>query len=220
MWDQIFSIEPTVGKKKKYDHKIDVYSFSIVLWELMTNETPFKGRNSIMVAYATAKVSQKVSISEVIIILRSIVKYYAYILWGFFFFFLVLWQKMRPGLEGIPKEIVPLLQSCWSEDPKSRPEFNDITEYLHTLYHNLYPPEVKVKPPTSKVFDIENPNESFNIFLNNAITDDNSDTNDNNEEDTPAEYDNQAQDQDQVPNNKPKSLFLRCFTCSKSHVSD
>ena len=40
-----------------------------------------------MVAYATAKVSQKVSISEVIIILRSIVKYYAYILWGFFFFF-------------------------------------------------------------------------------------------------------------------------------------
>lgn len=55
---QIFSMDPLpVGAKKQYDHKVDVYSFSIVLWELMTNQTPFKGRNNVMVAYATAKVS-------------------------------------------------------------------------------------------------------------------------------------------------------------------
>lgn len=40
--------------KKHYDHKVDVYSFSIVLWELLTNKAPFKGRDNMIVAYAAA----------------------------------------------------------------------------------------------------------------------------------------------------------------------
>ncbi|PIM99403.1 Tyrosine kinase [Handroanthus impetiginosus] len=55
MAPELFSVEALhVGVKKYYDHKVDVYSFSMVLWELLTNRTPFKGRNSIMVAYAAA----------------------------------------------------------------------------------------------------------------------------------------------------------------------
>uniref|UniRef100_A0A9I9CSP0 Protein kinase domain-containing protein n=1 Tax=Cucumis melo TaxID=3656 RepID=A0A9I9CSP0_CUCME len=56
MAPELFSIDPLpVGCKKCYDHKADVYSFSIILWELLTNKTPFKGRNDIMVAYAVSK---------------------------------------------------------------------------------------------------------------------------------------------------------------------
>ncbi|KAK9284327.1 hypothetical protein L1049_023498 [Liquidambar formosana] len=56
MAPELFSIETLQrGAKKHYDHKVDVYSFSMVLWELLTNRTPFKGRNNIMVAYAAAK---------------------------------------------------------------------------------------------------------------------------------------------------------------------
>lgn len=54
---QLFSVEDLrLGVKKHYDHKVDVYSFSMVLWELLTNHTPFKGRNNVMVAYAAAMV--------------------------------------------------------------------------------------------------------------------------------------------------------------------
>ena len=60
---QLFSTDPyaATGTRKRYDHKVDVYSFSIVLWELMANQTPFKGRNSMMVAYATSKVINSLS---------------------------------------------------------------------------------------------------------------------------------------------------------------
>ncbi|KAF8053544.1 hypothetical protein N665_1401s0005 [Sinapis alba] len=56
MAPEIFSHEALqVGEKKVYDHKVDVYSFAIVFWELLTNKIPFKGKNNIFVAYAASK---------------------------------------------------------------------------------------------------------------------------------------------------------------------
>ncbi|XP_077233262.1 serine/threonine/tyrosine-protein kinase HT1-like [Tasmannia lanceolata] len=42
------------GDKKHYDHKVDLYSFSIVLWELLTNRMPFEGMSNLQAAYAAA----------------------------------------------------------------------------------------------------------------------------------------------------------------------
>ncbi|KAJ0097581.1 hypothetical protein Patl1_28885 [Pistacia atlantica] len=56
MAPEIFSQDPIpIGVKKHYDHKVDVYSFAMVLWELLTNTVPFKGKESMSVAYAAAK---------------------------------------------------------------------------------------------------------------------------------------------------------------------
>ncbi|XWS33731.1 hypothetical protein CRYUN_Cryun22dG0108700 [Craigia yunnanensis] len=56
MAPELYSRDPLpIGAKKHYDHKVDVYSFSIVLWELLTNKAPFKGRDNVTVAYAAAK---------------------------------------------------------------------------------------------------------------------------------------------------------------------
>jgi serine/threonine protein kinase len=34
---------PEVALSKPYNHKVDVYSFAIILWEMLTFETPFQG---------------------------------------------------------------------------------------------------------------------------------------------------------------------------------
>lgn len=44
-------------------------------------------------------------------------------------------QNMRPCVDEFPAEILPLLQSCWAEDPKLRPEFTEITQTLTKLLH-------------------------------------------------------------------------------------
>ncbi|KAK1588408.1 hypothetical protein Q3G72_023015 [Acer saccharum] len=75
MAPELFSRDPIPnGVKKHYDHKVDVYSFAIVMWELMTNKVPFKGRDNISVAYAASK-NQRPSLEnlpeEVVTLLRS-----------------------------------------------------------------------------------------------------------------------------------------------------
>lgn len=52
------------GEKKHYDHKVDVYSFAIVLWELLTNRMPFEGMSNLQAAYAAAFKGTRPTLSE------------------------------------------------------------------------------------------------------------------------------------------------------------
>ncbi|KAJ7945816.1 Protein kinase [Quillaja saponaria] len=42
------------GEKKHYNHRVDAYSFAIVLWELLHNKLPFEGMSNLQAAYAAA----------------------------------------------------------------------------------------------------------------------------------------------------------------------
>ncbi|GLT29102.1 hypothetical protein SLA2020_039880 [Shorea laevis] len=42
------------GEKKHYNHKVDAYSFAIVLWELLHNKLPFEVMSNLQAAYAAA----------------------------------------------------------------------------------------------------------------------------------------------------------------------
>ncbi|KAI6695369.1 hypothetical protein NL676_023079 [Syzygium grande] len=101
MAPELYSTEPCPrGTKRHYDHKADVYSFSLILWELLTNKTPFHGRNTILAAYDTCR-------------------------------------NIRPSVEAIPQEIIPLLESCWAQDPTRRPEFAEVTGFLSGVLNKL-----------------------------------------------------------------------------------
>eukprot|EP00164_Ancoracysta_twista_P003560 GFYU01004753.1.p1 GENE.GFYU01004753.1~~GFYU01004753.1.p1 ORF type:complete len:479 (-),score=88.74 GFYU01004753.1:51-1487(-) len=45
---------PEVIRNEKYDEKVDVYSYGVVLWEMLTNKIPYTDKESVQVAVAVA----------------------------------------------------------------------------------------------------------------------------------------------------------------------
>ena len=54
MWQLYSTVTLRHGEKKHYNHKVDAYSFAIVLWELIHNKLPFEGMSNLQAAYAAA----------------------------------------------------------------------------------------------------------------------------------------------------------------------
>ena len=53
-WQLYSTVTLKHGDKKHYNHKVDAYSFAIVLWELILNRLPFEGMSNLQAAYAAA----------------------------------------------------------------------------------------------------------------------------------------------------------------------
>lgn len=109
------------GEKKHYNHKVDVYSFAIVLWELLANRMPFEGMSNLQAAYAAA------------------------------------FKNTRPAIpKGIHEDLVFILQSCWAEDPETRPNFAQVVRMLTAFLSTLHEPEKKLSSAPKKPSTVDN----------------------------------------------------------------
>ncbi|CAN7127959.1 unnamed protein product [Brassica rapa subsp. narinosa] len=141
MAPEIFSHEALqVGEKKEYDHKVDVYSFAIVFWELLTNKVPFKGKNNIFVAYAASK-NQRPSLDNIPAGVGCLLE--------------ACWAadpKARPEFKEITASLEKLLRSLCSDDDVSSANVatEDSTTYLvqERVVYDF--PKLKIKTSKKK----------------------------------------------------------------------
>lgn len=145
---------PEMINEKQHTKKVDVYSFAIVLWELLTALTPFHDMTPLQAAFA---VSQKVQMiflrCSFFIIFESASNKYIFI-------FL---KNARPPLPAnCPMALSQLMTQCWSSNPNKRPHFEEIVSILNQYsdsfrqdpsfftHHNPFPP----KPRSPHLFHL------------------------------------------------------------------
>jgi len=101
---------PEMMRKLDVTEKADVYSFSILLWQIYTRKKPFS-------SYKTLKTPQEKND-------------FAEAVWGGY---------RPPVLMTMPPSLVHLLTTCWATDPDDRPYFDQVIQWLdQILLHTAF----------------------------------------------------------------------------------
>merc|ERR1711879_722572 len=104
-------LAPEIMKKEQYTEKADVFSFGIILWELIGRTKPFD-------EYEIAQSSFTYQLEDAIIEgLRPTI----------------------PKGQVCPPAYIQLMESCWDGDPKARPQFEDICKQISRLRESISP---------------------------------------------------------------------------------
>ena len=89
---------PEILQELPYDQKADVYSFGILMFEVLTNSSPYP------------ELEKKFNIVNITQFMSKVIQ-----------------QNYRPKFTvPIKKSIRNLIEKCWSKDPKERPSFGEI----------------------------------------------------------------------------------------------
>jgi hypothetical protein len=97
---------PEVIKHAKYDRKVDVFSFGIVLWELLSGELPYAELSPLQAAAAVVSEGLRPALAAA--------------------------EPPAPA-PPLPGALQALMAACWALAPPARPEFTDVEATLATL---------------------------------------------------------------------------------------
>ncbi|CAI7777220.1 unnamed protein product [Closterium sp. NIES-54] len=107
---------PEVIDHKPYTRKVDVYSYGIVLWELVTCELPFKGLTFIQLAYNVTPEIRNLCILPIHPPPPPTP------------------QNQRPDTPpSCNPELAKLMAECWDRDETVRPEFAEVVARLEKI---------------------------------------------------------------------------------------
>ncbi|KAJ3446471.1 hypothetical protein M0812_08280 [Anaeramoeba flamelloides] len=100
-------LAPEILKGEQYENKIDVYSFALILYEMITFEKPFD-------EYKKTEKWEKIKEEIAYMGLRPETGHIK--------------KEKR-----IPKKLIILMERCWNHDPKIRSDFETILNYLNRI---------------------------------------------------------------------------------------
>lgn len=95
---------PEVALRQPYNEKVDVYSFGIILWQLLSGQTPFSGFTKDQYIERVAKNGERPPVDEIM------------------------------KIPNIPHSLVELMITCWDADFMNRPSFTEIYDILNVMF--------------------------------------------------------------------------------------
>jgi serine/threonine protein kinase len=101
---------PEVIRGRRYDEKADVYSFGIVMWQVVTRRRPYDGRNFMGVLTDVLAGVRPSPLPAAI--------------------------TTGSGVGSCPGQVVELMQHCWAANAHDRPSMAEVVECLDLLASN------------------------------------------------------------------------------------
>mmetsp|Transcript_16210 Transcript_16210/g.22136 ORF Transcript_16210/g.22136 Transcript_16210/m.22136 type:complete len:176 (+) Transcript_16210:624-1151(+) len=99
---------PEVALRKAYNEKVDVYSFGILLWQMLSGEVPFAGLSRDQFMERVACGGQRPALSAI------------------------------SQLSSLPEGLTRLMEQCWHASPSQRPSCASIVLTLDAIIHSIH----------------------------------------------------------------------------------
>lgn len=102
---------PEVARREKYNEKVDVYSYGIVLWQVITAKTPFEGINRQSFIIDVVEGGKRPDLEEIRLAIPGTNDFMIY----------------------TQEQLIQIISSCWDPDPSKRPDMKDITATISQI---------------------------------------------------------------------------------------
>ncbi len=117
-------VAPEIFREERYTEKVDVYSYAILLWELITQDKPHYGFDAIQLPYLVGKEKLRPAVPEGCPSKVSLVLAKSHL------------DSSEFNAHAFPLnrvQVRTLLELCWHENPEKRPSFEEICKMVKKL---------------------------------------------------------------------------------------